>query len=436
MKAKLLLIFCLAGLYDMQAQELARRPFLGIQMLKVDEDTKRVMDLPSTKGVLIKAVIPESTAMFAGFKTGDVLLKINDKEINSPNEGVKAVASYSGGEKFTYELIRDKKVVKGKSVFMAAAMEKHKGIEMHYNSVSTVNGLQRLIVSKPANKEKSPAIIFIGGIGCYSLDTPLDTARPETQLLNKLTRDGFVCVRAEKPGVGDNVKCTPCTEVSFNNEVEGYIAAVEAVKKYSYVDSGRVYIIGHSMGGAMAPVIAKRTTIAGIIAYGTLGSNFIEYLAKTRRAIAEAYNMSPEETDEYIKDYCECAAWYFADKLSTQEAAGKKKDCKEYLEVFDLRSRKYNDELYALNLPAAWKDFSGKALLMWGESDFVASREDHEILAKTVNHYHRNNAEMITMKATSHGMTSADSFQDALKKDGPYNPKVGVVISDWLKKIG
>jgi uncharacterized protein len=435
MKARILFLFCLAGMLSIKSQELARRPFLGIQMLKVDEDTKRIMGLTSMKGVLIKAVIPASTAELAGFKTGDILLKINEKEINSPDEGVKLVASYSGGDKFTYEIICDKKLVKGKSVFLAAAKEKYKGIEMQYTAVKTVNGLQRLIVGKPAHKEKSPLVVFIGGIGCYSLDTPMDTLRSETQLLNKLTRDGYVCVRAEKPGVGDNLKCTPCAEVSFNNEVEGYVSAIQAVKKYNYVDSNEVYIIGHSMGGAMAPVIAQKTTIKGIVAYGTLGSNFIEYLAKTRRTIAQAYNMGPDETDEYIKDYCECATWYFADKITTDQATQKKKDCKEYLGIFDLRSRKYNDELYALNLPGAWKGFAGKALLMWGESDYVAAKEDHKIIADAINFYHKNNADFVSVKA-SHGMNHAENFQDALKKEGNYNEQVGIVISEWLKKIG
>jgi pimeloyl-ACP methyl ester carboxylesterase len=418
-----------------RSQDLARRPFLGIQMLKVDEDTKRIMGLSSLKGVLIKAVIPASTAELAGFKTGDVLLRINDKEINSPDEGVKAVASYSGGDKFTYEIIRDKKLIKGKSVFLAAAKEQHKGMEMQYTSVKTVNGIQRLIVSKPLNKQRSPVVVFIGGIGCYSLDTPMDTLRSETQLLNKLTRDGYVCVRAEKPGVGDNLKCTPCAEVSFNDEVSGYVSAIQSVKKYNYIDSNEVYIIGHSMGGAMAPVIAQKTNIKGIIAYGTLGSNFIEYLAKTRRTIAQAYNMGPDETDEYIKDYCECAAWYFADKMTTEQATQKKKDCKEYLGVFDLRSRKYNDELYALNLPGAWKNFSGKTLLMWGESDYVAAKEDHEIIKDAINFYHKGNAEFVSVKA-SHGMNHSENFQEALKKEGSYNPEVGTRISEWLKKTG
>jgi pimeloyl-ACP methyl ester carboxylesterase len=419
------------------AQELRRRPFLGIQMTRIDEDTRRVMQLDTEKGVLIKNVIAGSTAEKAGFKKGDILLKLNSVEINSPDEAVKYVASETGGASFSYELIRDKKPKKGKAVFEEMPREQHDGIEMLYTSVKTVNGLQRLIVSKPQDQKKHPVIVFIGGIGCYSLDFPLDKERSEVQLLNKLTRSGYVCVRAEKPGVGDNLKCTPCKVVSFEHEAQGYVSAVNAIKNYSYVDSTRIFIFGHSMGGVMGPIVARQTNIKGIIAYGTIGCSFPEYLPKTRRTIAEAYEMKPEEADEYIKVYSECAGYYFTDKLSTSEAAAKNNDCQEYLSVFDLRSSDYNQQLYALNIPGIWKTFKGKALLIYGESDYVASIEDHKILAQTVNFYHPGNAEFIAIKATSHGMTVAENFKAALKEEnGKFNPEVAEVITNWLRKIG
>ncbi len=95
-------LFCLS-------QELKRRPFLGIQMEKISDDTKRIMELPSSKGVLVANVIPNSTAEKAGILKSDVLLKLNGEEVNEPAEAAKLVASYRGGDEFKYELIRNKK---------------------------------------------------------------------------------------------------------------------------------------------------------------------------------------------------------------------------------------------------------------------------------------------------------------------------------------
>ncbi|HXB42392.1 MAG TPA: PDZ domain-containing protein [Bacteroidia bacterium] len=431
MKSTLVISLFLFGIIC-KAQELARRPLLGIQMEQITEDVKRIMELSSLKGVLIKGVISNTTATQAGFKKGDVLLKINGKEVNTTTETMKLISTYKGGDEFTYEIIRDKKIIQGKSVFKALPFEEYTDIDMQYTATETVNGIQRIILSKPKNKVKVPAIVFIGGIGCYSLDTPLDTNKSETKLLNTLTRAGYVCIRAEKPGVGDNMNCKPCNEISFNEELNGYVNVIKAIKKYDYVDSNQIYIIGHSMGGVMAPLIAKQSNIKGIIAYGTIGSNFIEYLAKTRRTIGEAYKWNPDETDAYIKEYCECAFYYFVEKMTTSEAAAKKETCKDYLSIFDYRSRKYNNELYELNIPGAWKSFAGKALLMWGESDYISSKEDHQIITQTINTYHPGNAEFVTVKATEHGMKDAITFQQAQTAPGSYNPVVAAQILQWL----
>jgi pimeloyl-ACP methyl ester carboxylesterase len=187
------------------------------------------------------------------------------------------------------------------------------------------------------------------------------------------------------------------------------------------------------MGGVFAPKIAAQTPIRGIVAYGTIGSGFMEYLVKTRRTIGEAFGWTPDVTDAYIKDYCECAGYYFVEKMTTEEAAGKKPVCREYLSVFDFRSRAYNDQLYAINIPGLWKPFAGRALLLWGESDYISSRDDHELLAKAINFYHPNAARFQTVKNADHGMNVATSFQATRSSAGPYNQEVGALILSWLR---
>jgi hypothetical protein len=189
------------------------------------------------------------------------------------------------------------------------------------------------------------------------------------------------------------------------------------------------------MGGVFAPLIAQKTSIKGIIAYGTIGSSFIEYLAKTRRTIAEAYQMAPDETDDMIKEFCECAGYYYVEKLSTAEAAKKKAVCQEYLSIFDYRSRAYNDELYGFNIPALWKSYSGKSLLLWGESDYVSSKEDHQIVNSSVNFYHKDNSSFKTVKKADHGMNVAASFSEAKNNPGKYNPQVSQTVLEWLNSV-
>lgn len=428
-------IFCILSVIA-EGQVRNRRPFLGIQMEAITDDTKRIMELPDTKGVLIIKVFPGSTAEKAGFQKGDVLLKINDHELNSPSEASSFVASQIADSKFTYELIHSKKKITGHGLFLMMPEEHYPGLEVVYTDITTQTGWERIILTKPTNKTgKLPMVVFLTGIGCYSLDTPFDTTRAEIQMLNKLSRAGYVCARIEKPGVGDNVgKSKKCEDIGFNDEVDMYIRAVMKLKKREDVDSNQVYLFGHSMGGVIAPIVSTQTPVKGIIAYGTIGSNFIEYLNKTRRTIAQAYNMPPDSTDSYIKDYCECASYYFVEKMTTQEAAAKNSACKDYLSVFDYRSRTYNDEMYAINIPAEWKTFSGNALLIWGGSDYISSKEDHQIVTDAINYFHPGHAQFIELPNTSHGMQDASDFAQARVNPEAYNTKLGNAVLQWLQK--
>jgi pimeloyl-ACP methyl ester carboxylesterase len=103
------------------------------------------------------------------------------------------------------------------------------------------------------------------------------------------------------------------------------------------------------------------------------------------------------------------------------------------LSIFDLRAPSYNHELYELNIPALWKTYDGKSLLLWGESDYISSRDDHEMVAAAVNHYHEGNAQFLTVKNAEHGMRIAHSFVEARNNPGPYNTDFGKIVLNWLQ---
>src|SRR5689334_19062581 len=70
-------------------------------------------------------------------------------------------------------------------------------------SPNVVGGLRRA----PALAGKHPAVLMIGGIGCYALDGLLGPAKlqqPYAQLLDAWTRAGYVTMRVEKSGMGDS----------------------------------------------------------------------------------------------------------------------------------------------------------------------------------------------------------------------------------------
>ncbi len=419
------------------ATELPRRVFLGIRMENLTDDLRRIMGVGDTRAVLVSEVLPGGSGEAAGWQRGDLLAELGGVGVGSTDEVFAELARHSTGASVAYRVLRDKKPVTGTLKLLGWPAERYPDLRVEYTAHRTVNGTQRAILTHPRTRRpgRAPLVVFIGGIGCYSLDAPLDTARSEVQLLNRLSRMGYACARLEKPGMGDAARTsTACGAVSFMNEMTGYAEMIAQLKQRADIDSGRVTLIGHSMGGLFAPLVAKRTAVHGIVAYGTIGSPFLEYLLKTRRTIGEAYGWEAERTDDFIKACGECATWYFADGLSTEAVEAKKPGCGELVGIFDARSRAYNDELYALNIPSAWKGYAGRTLLLWGEADFIAARHDHELLRDLIAAMNPGSVTFQVVPDADHGMNQADDLRAAVAGEGPYQPGVGQVIADWLQR--
>jgi len=428
----LLLLFPLTATYG---QDLPRRAFFGIRMETVTDDVQRVMKLPAVKGVLIQDVIPGSTAEAAGLQRSDVLLELDGREVNTPDEAVRVVSAYRAGQPLQYTFIRAGKRLTEKTTIQGLPKETYSDLDVVYGQVQVDDALLRTIVTKPKNKKgKLPALLFIQGVGCYSLDTPFDTARSETQLLNSIARQGFAVMRVDKSGMGDS-RGEACDRLDFFTELEGYRRAFASLQAQADVDASNCFIFGHSMGGVMAPLVANEHPVKGIAAYGTIGANFMEYFTRTRRTIAESYDMSPAETDSYVKEQCSCAALLFDARLSREEALKRNPSCGDVYDILLLRNDAFWRQLYNdVHISYQWQQYNGKCLALWGATDYIASRFEHEWIAKTVNYSHPGNGTFMEVPNSNHGMYAATTFQEARTNPGSFNPKVSTILLEWLNK--
>lgn len=413
------------------ARALPRRAFFGVRMENISDETVRLMKLPSANGVLVGGIIPGSTAESSELQRGDIWLAINGQAINSTQEGMAAIRGLREGQTVSYKYWRAGISYEKQIKMKALPKEQYADFDMEYGQVSANGALLRTLVSKPKKSGKRPAVLFLQGVGCYSIDSPMDTAGSTSQLLNYLTRQGFVTMRVDKPGQGDS-QGTPCAELDFNAEADAYRQALLALRARPEVDADNIFIIGHSMGGVMAPLIAKDAPVKGIIAYGAIGVNFMEYLFNSRRTIAEANNMSPEEADDYVKKTCECSWPYFVEGKSMDDIFRELPDCRNYFGDLG-RADVFWHQLYDLNIPALWSAYPGKVLAAWGQADYISTRPEHVLIAGYANHFHPGNGTFLEVPGADHGMYGATSFRDAQENTPKqYNPVVSQLLGKWL----
>ena len=86
-----------------------RRSWLGVYIQEVTPEIAEQFDLTEAKGVLVGDVVKNSPAEEAGIKRGDIIMKVNDEEVNSPEELQDKIRDVDIGKKANLEVVRDGK---------------------------------------------------------------------------------------------------------------------------------------------------------------------------------------------------------------------------------------------------------------------------------------------------------------------------------------
>ncbi|MFZ4772719.1 MAG: trypsin-like peptidase domain-containing protein [Chlamydiia bacterium] len=107
---------CQNIMYQLKKDGQVRWGYLGVSMQFIDADLAEAFG--TTKGALIASVLKNSPAEKAGLLTGDVILGIDKKAINSPQELEAAVRLKAPGKEIELRVLRDKKEISVKATIV------------------------------------------------------------------------------------------------------------------------------------------------------------------------------------------------------------------------------------------------------------------------------------------------------------------------------
>jgi dienelactone hydrolase len=123
------------------------------------------------------------------------------------------------------------------------------------NTKYPLNGLLTL----PENiTEPIPAVVFVHGSGSSNMDEKVGQLTPFKDLAEGLANKGIASIRYDKRSFAHGLKMVrdKSTIITVKEEtIDDAILATELLKKDSRIDSHNIFIIGHSMGGMLAPRI-------------------------------------------------------------------------------------------------------------------------------------------------------------------------------------
>ena len=114
-----------------------------------------------------------------------------------------------------------------------------------------------------------PAVVLVHGSGSSNMDEKVMKLTPFRDLAEGLAARGVASVRYDKRSFAHGLKMIrdKSTPITVQQEtIEDAILAASLLRQDARIDSGRVYIIGHSMGGMLAPRIdAEGGNFTGLI---------------------------------------------------------------------------------------------------------------------------------------------------------------------------
>jgi alpha-beta hydrolase superfamily lysophospholipase len=123
-----------------------------------------------------------------------------------------------------------------------------------------------LTYPKTLDATKHPVVILFSGSGAQTRDGNIFGHQTYWVIADHLTKAGYAVLRVDDRGAG-NTKVKP-TKMNYTTAdlIEDGLDYVQYIKTLPMIDSNRIFLIGHSEGGAVAAAVAaKNKKIRGII---------------------------------------------------------------------------------------------------------------------------------------------------------------------------
>jgi pimeloyl-ACP methyl ester carboxylesterase len=394
-----------------------------------------------TGAILLRRVEGGSPAEDAGLRPGDRVLTIDGRPIRDPLDVLRARHGSRSGSEVVFTVERAGVRVDARFRPRAALLEQHPGIEIRYESALTSRGFEvRLLVTHPKGSGPWPAVVFIPWLSCDSIDFPLGPQDGWSRMLFDLIREsGWVVVRIEKAGAGDSTGPS-CVDADLEADLAGFRAGLRKVGQLPYVNPKKMFLFGGSIGGALAPVLARESMFKGVVVTGGFYKTWLEHMLELERRRLALAGRTPGEVNAALRGYADFYSLYLNGGATPGDVARKRPDLASLW--YGLpghqygRPAQYYHQVQALNVAEAWAAVDAPVLVVYGEYDWIMSRDDQELIVDSVNRRRPGSARLVVVPRMGHNIETFASMAKAFEDDsGEYTRAVIDAVLQWLREV-
>lgn len=416
---------------------------MGMSTLAGGEPLARRADLgaaiaaPSDgKGARIVRFRPGGVLEAAGLQVGDELTAFDGAALTAETFG-PAIRRLRGAA--ALEVAWRRGTSSGVARVQAPPMRQEaiEGVEVRYGHAVSDKGYRvRTYTTRPRGAAgRLPVVVFIPWLSCSPVESPFPTSDGWMKMLHAVARDGGAqLVRIEKPGVGDS-EGPDCSAADLDHDLAAFRAGIRAALADPGADPARLYLFGGSIGGALAPVLAREFRARGLIVTGGFARTWYEHMLDIERRRLTLSGRSPAEVNAAMRMFVP----FYERVLLQGETPGAvlARHPAWAPHWYDApahqygRPIRYYQQVQALDVEAAFAALEVPVLIVWGEYDWIMGRDESERAAAILG----ARATYVVRKGMNHHF---DTFPDAKKafdeEGGVHDEGAARVIADWLKK--
>lgn len=393
-------------------------------------------------GKVVKSLHANSALELVGVEAGDRLISVDGQVISNQATWNDLTDALVAGHEYEMVFKRGQSAYTSRVVFSGLAKESYPKIDTIYDQITSDYGIkQRVIVTVPKNKEpKQAAMVVLQGLSCSSIEQIPGRKSAFVRLLTDLIqKSNRVVLRIEKPGMGDSEG--NCSETDFLTELNGYESAIRWFMAQDYVDPKKVVVYGNSMGSALAPYVANKFNLAGVISDGTYVRSWFEHMLEIeRRLLAFKGHNQKEISRKMNTEYIPLYYGMLIKKQSYQQVIH------DYPALADAnyhgaahmygRPMTFYHQLQDFDVAGEWQKLKVPARIRWGTNDWIMGEADNDMIIEILGEAGHQDHELYKQPGLDHWQALHKQPIDSFQGDkGSWSDGISMVILDWLNSL-
>ena len=160
-----------------------------------------------------------------------------------------------------------------------------------------------LAMPKAPAAARIDAVVLVHGSGPQDRDETIGPNRPFLDIARGLAAQGIAVLRYEKRTKARPQDFADGKYTMDEETTDDAVAAVAALRAASGIDPGKVFVLGHSQGGMLAPRIAQRSGhVAGLILFAAPARSLLTILPEQNRYLFNADGVIDAQEQQFLEE--------------------------------------------------------------------------------------------------------------------------------------